>query len=165
MDTVTLITFQIIILGVMLFGLVGMLTYIIPGLVIIWLAALVYGLAVGFHLVSWIIFGLLTILMIGGGLIDNVMMGAKARQTGASWVAVAVSLVAGLVGAIIFPPFGGVIGALLAIFVVELIRLRSWRPALVSTRSMAVGCGWATLIRLGIGGLMIILWGVWALWV
>jgi uncharacterized protein len=164
METVALITFKIIILGVMLFGLAGLFTTFIPGLIIIWLAALAYGLVTGFSWGNGILFGVITQLMVGGGLIDNVMMGVNSRESGASWLATGVAVVAGLIGAILWPPFGGVVAPLLGIFVGEFIRLRSWRPALNSTRNLAVGIGWSALIRIAAGAIMVILWGVWALW-
>jgi hypothetical protein len=34
---------------------------------------------------------------------------------------------------------------------VEFYRLKDWRQAMASTRSMAIGCGWAAVIRFGIG--------------
>jgi hypothetical protein len=40
----------------------------------------------------------MTVLMIAGSLIDNVIMGTRARQQGASWVAIGVALVAGRAG-------------------------------------------------------------------
>ena len=155
------IAFRAAILGVMLFGLGGLFIYILPGLVIIWTAALVYGIVTGFTTTGWIIFGIETLLMAGGSLVDNVLMGASARETGASWLSVGAALTLGLVGSLIWPPFGGLPAALIGIFVVEFARLQNWRKALQSTRGMAVGCGWSTLIRIGTGVLMIVLWAVW----
>lgn len=105
---------------------------------------------------------LLTVLMIVGNLSDNVLMGAKARQKGASWWALAAALAAAVVFSILLPPFGGIIAALLALFGVEMLRLKDWKQALVSTRGMVVGFGWAVLARLAIGLLMIGLWAAWA---
>jgi uncharacterized protein len=154
---------QIIVLAIMLFGLFSLFIPVLPGLVIIWVPALVYGLMTGFNWVSGILFGVMTVLMLVGNLVDNVIMGAKARQTGASWVAIGVALAAGVVGSLVFPPFGGLIAALLGLFVVELLRLNDLKRALDSTRSMAIGCGWAAVIRFGIGMVMILLWGIWVL--
>lgn len=149
-------------LAVMLVGWLGLVIPILPGLVIIWLAGVVYGILSGFNTAGWIILGFMTVLMLAGSLIDNVIMGASARQKGASWLAIGVALVLGVVGSLWLPPFGGLILALAGIFAVEFYRLRDWRKALDSTKSMALGCGWAVIIRAGIGGLMIGLWMLWA---
>jgi len=157
------VTLQVIVLAVMLFGLLGLIIPVLPGLVIIWVPALVYGVLTGFNLLSGALFAVMTILMIIGNLSDNVIMGAKARQTGASWLAIGVALVAGILGSLIFPPFGGLITALLGLFAVEFYRLKDIQRAIDSTRSMAIGCGWAAVLRFGIGAIMILLWGAWVL--
>ena len=154
--------FQVIILAVMLFGLAGLIFPILPGLLIIWVAALVYGLAQGFSWGSGAIFAVMTVLMLVGSVIDNVIMGASARQQGASWIAIAIATVLGIAGSVVFHPFGGLIAALLGIFGYEFVRLKDWRKALESTKGMAIGCGWSTLVRAGIGALMIGLWIAWA---
>ncbi len=151
-----------IVLAVMLVGLIGLVIPILPGLVIIWLAGLVYGIVTGFSTAGWIIIVLMTILMVVGSLADNVIMGASARQKGASWLAIGVALVLAIVGSLLMPPFGGLVLALLGIFGVEMYRLRDLQKALDSTKSMAFGCGWAVVVRAGIGALMIGLWILWA---
>lgn len=155
--------FVLVILVVMGIGLLSLLTTIIPGLTIIWLAALVYGVVTGFTIGGWILFGIITILMIFGNLVDNYLMGASARQGGTSWLAIGVALVLGVVGSLVWPPLGGLLAALLGLFAVEFIRLKDWRKAVASARSMLAGCGWAVLARLGIGMVMIILWGLWVI--
>jgi uncharacterized protein YqgC (DUF456 family) len=147
----------------MLFGLGGLVIYILPGLVIIWAAALAYGLVEGFSTMGWVIFGIETILMAGGSLVDNIMMGTSARQSGASWQSVGAALLLGLAGSLAWPPFGGLPAALIGLFAVEFYRQRNWRRALRSTRSMAIGCGWAAVIRFGVGIVMIALWGWWVI--
>ncbi len=164
MESLSAATFRIIILAVMLFGMAGLLIPVLPGLVIIWAAALVYGVVAGFSGAGIAILVALTVLMIVGSLIDNVIMGASARQTGASWLAIGAALAAGLVGSLLIPPFGGLVLALAALFAVEYHRLRDWQKAAASTRSMALGCGWAVVVRLGIAAVMILLWGVWVIW-
>ena len=150
--------FQSLVLAVMIAGLLTLLIPALPGLVIIWIPALVYYVVTGFDVTRIVLFVLMTLLMIGGNLVDNVLMGGSARAKGASWLAIGASLLAGLIGSFVWPPFGGLIGALLVLFLVEFIRLKDWRQALDSTTSMAMGCGWAVLARFGIGIVMIVLW-------
>jgi uncharacterized protein YqgC (DUF456 family) len=152
-----------VVLAVMLIGLFGLLTTIIPGLAIIWVAALVYFIVTGFSTGSIILFVVMTILTVVGSLLDNVIMGAKARQSGASWLAIGVALLAGVVGTLMFPPFGGLVAALLGLFVMEYLRLRDPKLAFDSAKNMAAGCGWAVLLRFGIGMIMILMWGLYVL--
>jgi uncharacterized protein YqgC (DUF456 family) len=149
-------------LAVMLVGLAGLIFPILPGLVIIWLAGLVYGILSGFTTPAWIILAAMTVLMLIGSVIDNIIMGASARQQGASWLAIGLALVLGVVGSLLLPPFGGLVAALIGLFGLEFWRLRDWRKALDSTKGMALGCGWSSLVRLLIGLLMIGLWLLWA---
>src|SRR5512146_1834103 len=126
MDTQTARTaLQAVALAVMLFGLFGLVIPVLPGLVIIWVPTLVYGVITGFNLASGILFAIITLLMLFGSVVDNLIMGQRARQQGASWVAIAVALVAGIAGSIVLPPFGGIIAALIGLFVVEFLRLRN----------------------------------------
>lgn len=156
----TQIILHLAVVTVMLFGLLTV--SFLPGLVIIWVAALAYGVANGFTWISGGLFAMITVLMLVGSFIDNFLMGASARATGASWVGIAVALVLGLVGSVLWTPLGGLAASLLGLFVVEMIRLRGeWRKALESTKSMAFGCGTSVVVRFGIGLVMILLWGVW----
>lgn len=156
------VTLLILIGLTMLVGQFGLLIVVVPGLVIIWAAGLVYGLVVGFTTSGWIIFGVMTILMVGGSVADNFIMGANARQKGASWWSIAGALVGAIIGTILLPPIGGLLLALLALFVSEYFRIKDWRKALDSTGGMVMGCGWAVVLRMAIGAVMIILWLLWA---
>ncbi len=143
--------------------LVGLLTLpILPGLVIIWAAALGYGLAAGFGTLGWVMFALITVLMLGGSVVDNILMGTSAHKEGAPWWAIIVALLAAIAGNFALPIVGGILAALLALFLIEWIRLRDWRRALASMRGMLIGCGWAFVIRFIIGMVMIGLWMIWA---
>lgn len=146
----------------MIVGWLSLLIVIVPGLVIMWVGALGYGLATGFDTTGWIIFAILTVLMIVGSLIDNLLMGASARQKGASWWSLGAAWVGALVGTVVLPPIGGLIFALLALFIVEYFRLKDTKKAFDSSTSLATGCGWAVGVRLAIGFVMLILWILWA---
>jgi hypothetical protein len=146
----------------MLVGLAGLIFPILPGLVIIWLAGLFYGVASGFNTAGWIIFALMTVLMLVGSIIDNVIMGSSARQKGASWIAIGLAMVLAVAGSLILPPFGGLVLALIGLFAFEFFRLKDWRKALESTKGMAFGCGWSAVVRAVMGLVMIGLWVLWA---
>jgi uncharacterized protein YqgC (DUF456 family) len=144
---------------------VGLLVIpILPGLVIIWVAALGYGIAAGFGALGWIMFTLISLLMVGGSVLDNVLMGAKAHKEGAPWWVVLIALVSAILGNFIIPIpiIGGILAALLVLFLIEWLRLKDARKALSSMRGMLVGCGWAVVFRVIIGLVMIGLWLIWA---
>jgi uncharacterized protein YqgC (DUF456 family) len=146
----------------MLVGLFGLVIPIFPGNVVMWVAALIYGLVFGFGTKGVIIFILLTILMVIAALADNVLMGAKARDKGASWLSIILALGAGVLFTLIFPPLGGIIAAPLVLFVSEYLRLKDHGKALEVMRALLAGWGWSFVVRFGIGIVMMILWLIWA---
>ena len=142
-------------------GLVGQVIPFFPGVTIIWLAVLAYGLLNGFTWTNGIVFALITLLMAAGNWVDNLLMGANTRQRGTSWLAVGLSMAAMLVFGLLWTPLGGLAASFAVIFLVEFLRLRDWRRALGSVRGMLTGCGWSVIARLGISLVMIALWLVW----
>jgi len=154
---------NIVILLTMLVGLLGLLIPIFPGLVIIWIGALAYGLITGFEFPAWLLFSILTVIMIAGSLLDNFVMGKQAHKQGASWLSIVLAILFGIIGTFIIPIIGGFLGAILAMFIAEWIRRKNWRDAINATTGLAVGCGWAVVLRFGLGVVMIVLWGVWVL--
>jgi uncharacterized protein YqgC (DUF456 family) len=147
--------------------LVGLLVIpILPGLVIIWVAGLGYGLAAGFGTLGWIMFAILTVLMLVGSIVDNVLMGSSAHKEGAPWWVILLAMVAALIGSFLIPIpiIGGILAALLTLFGIEWLRRKDWRKALASIKGMLIGWGWAFVFRFIIGLIMIGLWLIWA-WV
>jgi len=126
MQPETLFLIQTVALAVMFAGLIGLIIPIFPGLLVIWLSILGYGIATGFQWWSALIFVIITLLAIAGSVVDNVLIGAKALQKGASWLSLGIATVAGIAGSLMFPPFGG-------------CRQRSW-PCL-SSNIPATGIG------------------------
>jgi uncharacterized protein YqgC (DUF456 family) len=163
LEILTQIGVPLIVLTVMIFGLFSLIFVpILPSLIIIWIGPLIFGLVDGFKTTaSIILFAVISLLMIGGSLVDNVLMGASARKTGASWTSITVALIAGMIGSIFMPLFGGILLSLAALFAIEYFRQRNWRNALESTKSMALGCGWAVVVRFLIGLMMIGLYLAW----
>lgn len=145
----------------MLIGLLGLLVPVFSGILVIWLAALGYGILNGFGVLGGWMFAFITLLMLAGVTVDNLLAGAGARQGGASWTTLGVGLLAGLMGTLLFPPFGGLVGAPLAILLLEYYRKRDWHEAFQALRGLAVGFGMAFLVRFGIGLVMILLWLLW----
>lgn len=146
----------------MLIGLFGLIIPIFPGNVVMWLAALVYGLVFGFGALGGIMFAIITVLMLIAAAADNFLMGAKAREKGASWGSIILALLAGVAGTIVLPPIGGLIAAPLVLFLMEQNRLEDSEEAKAVTKALLVGWGLAFIVRFGLGVIMLALWGIWA---
>jgi hypothetical protein len=149
-------------LSLMLVGLV--VIPFLPGLLLIWGAALAYGILSGFGVQGWICFALMTAGMITASVLENVLMSRRARRAGAPWWAILLALIATLLGTFLIPIpiIGGILAGILTLFLIEWARSRDWRRALASMKAMLVGWGWAFAIRLIMGVVMIGLWVVWA---
>lgn len=155
---------DVLVLIGMVVGVIGLIIPFFPGLVVVWLAQVAFGLLTGFNLGGGILFGISTVLMLVGGLVDNFLMGASAREQGTSWLALGAGMLATLVGSLYLTPIGGLAAGLVAVFLVEWARLRDWRRGLSSLRSLAYGWGGAIIIRILIGLVMIALWFAWRTW-
>jgi len=150
-------------LVIMFVGLFGLVVPVFPGIAVIWLAALGYGVATGFTTLGWVLFAVITVLFITGAVIDNVMMSAKAHKEGAAWSSLVLGILAGILGTIFFPPFGGLIAAPLVLLLLEYLRQRDFKKALATLRGLAIGWGSAFVVRFLIGAAMIGIWLVWAI--
>ena len=155
-------TIHILTFLTMLVGLFGLIIPIFPGNVVMWLAALVYGLVFGFGRLGGIIFAIITLLMLAAVLADNFLMGAKAREKGAAWGSIIMALIAGIIGTIVLPPIGGVIAAPLVLYLMEMQRLKDSEEAIMVVKALLIGWGLAFVVRFGIGVVMFALWGIWA---
>jgi uncharacterized protein YqgC (DUF456 family) len=160
------INVDLIIKGITLTAmLMGLLVIpFLPGLVIIWVAGLGYGMIAGFGILGWVMFAIMTVLMLAGSILDNLLMGTSAHKEGAPWWVILIALVAAIAGNFALPIIGGILAALLVLFLIEWLRRKDWRKALTSMKGMLVGCGWAFVFRFIIGMIMIGLWLIWA-WV
>jgi uncharacterized protein YqgC (DUF456 family) len=146
----------------MLFGLFGLIIPIFPGNVVMWVAALIYGLIFGFGRLGGIMFAIISLLMLAAVLADNVLMGAKAREKGAAWGSILLALAAGVVFTFVFPPVGGIIAAPLVLFLMEYQRLGDSTEATKVVKALLTGWGLAFVVRFGLGVVMMVLWGIWA---
>ncbi len=150
-------------LVIMVVGLFGLVIPIFPGITVIWLAALGYGVVAGFTPLGWGMIAVITVLFIIGVTIDNILMGAKAHKEGASWWSIALGMLAGILGTIFLPPLGGIIAAFLVVLLVEYIRRRDIKQALRALRGLAIGWGASFIVRFFLGAAMIGLWLIWAI--
>lgn len=153
-------------LFVLVFGLIGLLVPIFPGLTVMWVATLTYALieaAAGkMAAIDWVLFGLITLLMLGGNVVDNIIIAQHIRDRDVPWGSILVGYAAGLVASIFFTPLIGLIAAPGGLYLAEFARLRDRNAAFVSTKAYMTGWGWSTVARIGIGVVMIGLWMLWA---
>jgi len=152
----------------LLVGLFGLIVPVFPGLTIMWLATLVYAIiqnaASKMTVWNWVAFIVITLLMIGGNVIDNIIITSKMRDHVIPWSSIMLAFTASTIASIFFTPLIGLIAAPLGLFLVELYRLKNRNEAWVSAKAYMVGWGWAFGARFIIGLAITGLWMLWA-WV
>lgn len=153
-------------LFVLLIGLVGLIVPVFPGLTIMWLATLVYALiqnsAGRMSGGDWVLFGLISVLMVVGNIADNLIIAQKMRDKFIPWSSILFAFAASIIASIFFTPLIGLAAAPIALFAAESRRLKNRDAALDSTKTYMIGWGWAFGVRFLIGVLMIGLWMAWA---
>jgi len=157
---------QTLTLFVLLVGWLGVLVPVFPGLLIMWLATLLYALvengAGRMTWLDWTLFGVITLLMLLGNIVDNIIITQKMRGRSIPWSSIALAFLAGLIGSLFLTPIFGLLAAPLTLFAVESIRLHSRKLGFASARAYMVAWGWSFAAVFGVGLLMIIVWLIWA---
>lgn len=119
-------------------GIVGALVPVLPGPLLIWLGAFVWAWADGFARIGWptlLVLAVLTIIAWGADL-GLSFLGSK--RSGAGWRSIGVSILGGLIGAILLssvPVVGTFIGA--AIGSISALWLMEYRRAQVASGSVS----------------------------
>lgn len=148
---------------VMAAGLAGTVVPFLPGLPLIWGAALGYGIATEFGAAGWIAMTLITALLAIGIAAKLVLPKRRAEHTGAPKSTLTVGAIGGLVGFFLVPVVGLPLGAITGVLLAEYRRTSDWAAARHSTKEVAIGFGLGTLAEIGAGAAMIACWVVWAL--
>jgi uncharacterized protein YqgC (DUF456 family) len=140
---------------VMLVGVIGIVLPILPGTILIFVAALVYALVEGFRAVGWPTLLVLGLLMLAATSADIWASSVGAKISGASGWSVVVGLVAGLAGFLVFSLLGAILGAVLGVLLTEIIRVGDWRQALRAGSGWLLGWVLSTVFQLAIGLIMV----------
>lgn len=149
-------------------GLLGLIVPVFPGLVVMWLGTLLYALiqnaAGDMTNLKWFIFGIITVLMISGSIVDNLIIAYKMRDKYIPWSSILFAFGAGIIASIFFTPIIGLVAAPVGLYLAESRRLKNNEAAVASTKAYMVGWGWAFGARFLVGLAMIGFWMLWA-WV
>ena len=153
-------------LFVLIVGLAGLIIPVFPGLIIMWLATLLYafiqnasGMMTNW---DWVIFTVITFLMIVGNIADNIIIARKMRDQFIPWNSIVMAFVASIIASIFFTPIVGIIAAPVGLYAAEYRRLKNRDNAWKSTKTYMIGWGWGFAARFAVGVVMIGLWMLWA---
>lgn len=147
---------------VMVVGLAGVVIPVLPGLVLIWAAALVYGIEVGFGVGGVVVMTILTVLTLVSIVLGVILPKRAATESGATRRSQLVGLIGAVIGFFVIPVVGLVVGALVGVLVAEYKDKGDWPAARTATVGVAKGFGVSALVQFLIGFAMIVVWSLWA---
>ena len=116
------LAFPWFILAGLLVGLFGLIIPIFPGNLVIWIGTLLYGLVTGFDSRAAWFFASISLQSIAAFSADNLLMGAKAKQAGAAWSSLGITLVSAIIASIFLTPLAGLVAAPLFLYLAEYFR-------------------------------------------
>ena len=160
------VVLQTLTLFMLLVAWLGLIVPVFPGLVVMWLITAIYAgleyVAGRMTALGWILFAAISLLMLVGSFIDNIIIARRMRGRLIPWSSIAMAFAAGIVGSFVLTPLLGIAASLLTLFAVESVRLHDHRQGFASAKVYMIARGWSFLAVFGIGGLMLALWAVWA---
>lgn len=142
----------------MFLGVIGAVLPLLPGAPLIWLGALLWAWADGFHAFGWPTLLLLACLAALSWVSDLIVTSLTARRAGAGWTGILAAILGGLAGALILGtviPFAGAIvgtllGASAAMLFVEYRARRDWGLARKAAAAYIIGYLFSSLVQLAI---------------
>lgn len=151
---------ELLVAVAMAVGLAGVLVPVLPGLLLVWAAALVWTVGDGGGAVRWTVFGLVTALFVGATVAKYVLPVRSASARGAPLSTMLAGAAGAVVGFFVIPVVGALVGGVGGIYLAELARLRDPLRAWNATRAALVAIGVGVLIEFAVGLLMVLTWVV-----
>ncbi|MBA3524779.1 MAG: DUF456 domain-containing protein [Geodermatophilaceae bacterium] len=139
-------------------GIVGVLVPLLPGLLLVGAAALIWALAVDSTL-GWIVFGAIAVVLAMGTVAKYVLPARDLAAAGAPRSTLLVGAVGAVIGFFVIPVVGLPIGGVLGVYLAELRRLHgdnagARRSTVVTLRAIGIGI----LIELAAGVTASLIW-------
>ncbi len=149
---------EVVVALAILVGLVGVVVPVLPGLVLVLVAVLVWAVDVGGG-TAWTVFGLATAVLVAGTVVKYAVPGRRLKSSGipasTTWFGIAL----GVVGFFVIPVVGLVIGFVLGVYLAQHRRVGS-AAARPSTQQALRAVGVSILIELAAGILAALVWVV-----
>lgn len=148
----------LVLLGlVMAIGLAGVVFPVLPGLLLVAGAGLVWAI-MSDGAAPWVVFAVMMAALIGGTVAKYVLPGRTLKQTGAPTSTMVLGGIGAIAGFFLIPVVGLIIGFVAGVYLGELRRLpdnkAAWRSTVVTLKAIGVGI----LIELAAGMFAVIVW-------
>jgi uncharacterized protein YqgC (DUF456 family) len=154
---------ELVVAAVMVLGLAGVVLPVLPGLLLIWAAAVGWAVLDGGGAARWAAVGVVTALLVLGTVVKYALPARRARRwgdAGAPRSTLLVGAMAAVVGLLVIPVVGLLVGGVLGVLGAELVRLGDAGAAWRSTRAVLLAVGLGMLAELAAGLLMVATWAV-----
>jgi uncharacterized protein YqgC (DUF456 family) len=138
-------------------GLLGVISQVLPGLVVVLAGVAVWAIPRGDAL-GWWVFGIAAVLLVLGSVVKYVVPGKQLKDAGVPGRSLVLGAVLGIVGFFVVPVIGLFLGFVLGVYLAELARLGSSSAAWPSTRHALRAVGWSIVIELAAALLMTGAW-------
>jgi uncharacterized protein YqgC (DUF456 family) len=148
---------EIVVAIVILVGLVGVVVPVLPGMVLVWGAVLVWAIATA-EPVGWAVLAVVTLLLGAGLVVKYLVPGKRMKDAGIPGRTLWLGGAGAVIGFFAIPVVGTPVGFVLGVYLAELQRLGS-EQAWPSTKHALKATGLSMLIELTATGLAAGAWG------
>jgi hypothetical protein len=118
---------------IMLVGLVGIVVPLLPGLLLVWAAVLVWAIGAQSP-AGWAVLGIATVLALLGTLLQYLLPGRRMARAGVTSSSTVAGVVLGIVGFFVIPVVGAFLGFALGVYLAERVKLGAHSAAWPSTK-------------------------------
>jgi len=131
----------------MLVGLIGIVVPLLPGLLLVWAAVLIWASEAQTP-AGWAVLGIATALALTGSLLQYLLPGRRMAKAGVTTSSTVAGAVLGVVGFFVIPVLGAFLGFALGIYLAERIKLGTHAATWPSTRHALKAIGLSMGIEL-----------------
>jgi uncharacterized protein len=145
-------------LAMMVVGMLGVVVPVMPGLLLVWLAACLSLLWQAGDATGWALVGMQTVLFALGTVATVYLPARTGRAGGLGARSAAITLLGAGLGFVLVPVIGLLLGAAVGLYLGERSRLGGHEAALASTGQVLRAYGVGVLVELLLGTVMIATW-------
>jgi uncharacterized protein YqgC (DUF456 family) len=131
-------------------GLVGVIVPVLPGLLLVAAAGLVWAIMAD-GAGPWVVFGAMMVALVAGTVAKYALPGRSLKRSGAPASTLVLGAIGAVAGFFLIPVVGLLVGGLLGLYLGELRRLSDRRTAWRSTVATVKAIGLGILIELAAG--------------
>ena len=142
--------FTVVVGVIMLVGLIGIAVPVLPGLLLVWAAVLLWATEAQ-TTGAWVVLGMATTLALSGFLLQYLLPGRRMAKAGVTTSSTLAGTALAVVGFFVIPVVGAILGFPLGIYLAERVKLGTHAGAWSSTTQAIKAVGLSMGIELSTG--------------